>query len=147
MTDDEFYVSPAYWFMEVLLGVHDGDFHRYSEAQSHLVRLGWDVRRTTNQQARPLPSPVPATSESAPVLLTTRQLAQQLGYVEKTLLHWRVMKVIVPAARGRGLAYLWNLDDVKAALTVYFNRSGPWLQSPEFQLRCKDSCNAESDIA
>jgi hypothetical protein len=42
--------SPIAWFGEMLLSIKQGAFHRVSQAQAELARLGWNVTRRTPRQ-------------------------------------------------------------------------------------------------
>jgi hypothetical protein len=35
--------SPVAWFSELLIAIDHGEYHRASEAQDQLARLGWSV--------------------------------------------------------------------------------------------------------
>jgi hypothetical protein len=50
-TPDRFQDSPIAWFGEMLLAIDRGDFHRASEAQRQLSRLGWSVLRRKPRRA------------------------------------------------------------------------------------------------
>jgi hypothetical protein len=42
--------SPIAWFGEMLLAIDRGNYHRASEAQGELARLGWRVDRRRPRQ-------------------------------------------------------------------------------------------------
>ena len=44
--------SPFAWFGKMMIAIEDGDFHRATEAQRELRRLGWTVDQTLPAQAK-----------------------------------------------------------------------------------------------
>lgn len=44
--------SPVAWFGEMKFAIEKGDFHRATEAQRELRRLGWTVDQTLPAQAK-----------------------------------------------------------------------------------------------